>query len=217
MEYSPPPHVSLDIVYEDNYLLLVNKPSGLLSVPGRGEDKQDCLITRIQSEYPDALIVHRLDMSTSGLMVIALGKELERSLSILFQKREVNKKYIAVVDGEVVPHFGVVDLPLITDWPNRPKQKIDFISGKPSKTRYSIHSYNKQNNTSRIELTPITGRTHQLRMHMQAIDHTILGDELYATKDAIEKSSRLLLHACYLSFQHPVTGELIKINSEPEF
>lgn len=217
MEYNPPIHTKLDIYYEDEYLLVINKPSGLLSVPGRGEDKQDCLISRIQLEYADALIVHRLDMSTSGLMVIARGKELERSLSILFQKREVNKKYIAVVDGEVVPNLGSVDLPLITDWPNRPKQKIDFSSGKSSQTQYSALSYDEETNTTRIELTPFTGRTHQLRVHMQAIEHAILGDELYANENTIEKAPRLLLQASYLSFKHPVTGENIEFNSAPEF
>lgn len=215
--YSPPQHESLDILFEDEYLLIVNKPSGLLSVPGRGEDKQDCLITRVQSEYPDALIVHRLDMSTSGLMLLARGKGLERSLSILFQNREINKKYIAVVDDEVMTTSGVVDLPLITDWPNRPKQKVDFESGKSSITSYRKLSYDKDNHTSRLELIPFTGRTHQLRLHLMSINHAILGDELYANKATIEKSTRLLLHASYLSFQHPVTGEFIEFNSEAEF
>lgn len=217
MNYNPPPNTELNILYQDKYLLIVNKPSGLLSVPGRGDDKQDCLISRVQAEYPDALIVHRLDMSTSGLMVIAQGKEIERSLSILFQQRKVQKKYIAVVDGEVTPDSGEVDLPLITDWPNRPKQKVDFESGKSSQTLYSALSYNQKNNSSRLKLIPLTGRTHQLRVHMQSIKHPILGDELYAHNEAINKSTRLLLHASYLCFSHPVTGELISINSEAEF
>jgi tRNA pseudouridine32 synthase/23S rRNA pseudouridine746 synthase len=217
MIYNPPPHSPLDILFKDKYLLVLNKPSGLLSVPGRGEDKQDCLITRVQSEYSDALIVHRLDMSTSGLMVIARGKKIERSLSILFQQREVNKKYIAIVDGEVSPNTGEIDLPLITDWPNRPKQKVDFETGKSSQTRYSVLAYDNKNHTTRIELNPLTGRTHQLRVHMQSIQHAILGDELYANKVAVKKSTRLLLHACYLSFNHPVTGEILKFNSKPEF
>ena len=217
MKYNPPPHTSLDILFKDEYLLVLNKPSGLLSVPGRGEDKQDCLISRVQSEYPDALIVHRLDMSTSGLMVIALGKEMERALSILFQQREVAKNYIAIVDGEISPTVGMVDLPLMTDWPNRPKQNVDFEKGKPSQTEYKVLSYDKNNNSTRVLLTPITGRTHQLRLHMQSINHAILGDELYANEEAIKTSPRLLLHACNLSFQHPITNTLIKINSEPEF
>ncbi len=217
MQYNPPPHTSLDVLFKDKYLLVLNKPSGLLSVPGRGEDKQDCLITRAQLDFNDALIVHRLDMSTSGLMVLARGKEIERDLSILFQQRNVNKKYIAVVNGKVSPDIGEINLPLITDWPNRPKQKIDFETGKSSQTQYTALSYNEKNNSTRLELKPLTGRTHQLRVHMQSMGHAILGDELYANKKAIKKASRLLLHACYLSFKHPVTGKFIECNSEPEF
>ncbi len=217
MQYNPPPHVSLDVLFEDEFLLILNKPSGLLSVPGRGEDKQDCLISRVQSEYSDALIVHRLDMSTSGLMIIARGKDMESYLSILFQQKKVKKKYIAVVNGNVEPHIGEIDLPLITDWPNRPKQKIDFESGKSSQTKYSVLSYNQNNDSTRIELIPLTGRTHQLRVHMQSLNHAILGDELYADKKAIKKSSRLLLHAYYLSFHHPITDELLEFNSTAEF
>jgi tRNA pseudouridine32 synthase/23S rRNA pseudouridine746 synthase len=217
MKYNPPPHISLDLLFADIHFIILNKPSGLLSVPGKGEDKQDCLITRVQEKYSDALIVHRLDMSTSGLMVIARGKKIERSLSILFQQRKVAKKYITVVDGQVSINSGEVDLPLITDWPNRPKQKVDYKTGKSSQTRYSVLSYDKKNNTTRLELIPLTGRTHQLRVHMQSMDHAILGDELYATKDAVNKAQRLLLHACYLSFMHPVTNELIEVNSAPEF
>lgn len=217
MKYNPPARTLLDVLYEDKYLLIINKPSGLLSVPGRGDDKKDCFISRIKEDYPDALIVHRLDMSTSGLMVIARGKEIERGLSILFQKRTVDKKYIAVVDGKIYPETGEVDLPLITDWPNRPKQKVDFKSGKPSQTQYTVLSYNKENNSTRIILKPHTGRTHQLRVHMQSMEHAILGDELYANKEAVDKASKLLLHASYLSFNHPVTGELIEVDSKPEF
>ena len=215
MEYHPPENTSLDILYIDEYLLVVNKPSGLLSVPGRGDDKQDCLISRVHTECPDALIVHRLDMSTSGIMVIARGKEIESLLSILFQKRQVNKKYIAVVDGTVSPSTGMIDLPLITDWPNRPKQKIDFESGKSSQTEYRVLS--NDNDTTRIELTPLTGRTHQLRVHMQSLNHAILGDELYAKQETIKKSERLLLHACYLSFKHPVSDEFLEFKSDAEF
>lgn len=218
MKYQPPAAAPLDILYRDDHLLVINKPPGLLSVPGRGNDKQDCLITRIQQEYPDALIVHRLDMSTSGLMIIALGKDMERALSILFQQRKVNKKYIAVVDGKLKEKQGEINLPLITDWPNRPKQKIDFKDGKVSHTRYIVNEYDKTTGTSRIELIPVTGRTHQLRVHLKAINHAILGDELYASDDIVKKSERLLLHASYLSFQHPVdTKNQIKIQSQPVF
>lgn len=218
MKYSPPAHTSPDILYEDEYLLIVNKPSGLLSVPGRGAEKQDCLISRVQIDYPSALIVHRLDMSTSGLMIIALGKEMERKLSILFQNRKIDKKYIAVVDGKIKDRCGEINLPLMTDWPNRPKQKIDFESGKTSKTYYMVLSYDEKNNSSRLELTPITGRTHQLRIHLQSLNHAILGDELYADDNVIKKSERLLLHACHLSFPHPCNNERrIDIQLAPDF
>ena len=150
-------------------------------------------------------------------MIIARGKDMESYLSILFQQKKVKKKYIAVVNGNVEPHIGEIDLPLITDWPNRPKQKIDFESGKPSQTKYSVLSYNQNNDSTRIELIPLTGRTHQLRVHMQSLNHAILGDELYADKKAIKKSSRLLLHAHYLSFHHPITDELLEFNSTAEF
>lgn len=218
MKYQPPAHSTLDILYQDNYLLIVNKPHGLLSVPGRGADKQDCFISRIQQEFKNALIVHRLDMSTSGLMIIALGKEAERALSILFQQRKVAKKYIAVIDGKVKERYGEINLPLITDWPNRPKQKVDFKNGKNSQTKYSVTDYDKSKDVSRVELTPITGRTHQLRIHLKSINHAILGDELYASTETIKKADRLLLHASHLSFQHPYEKDkIIIITSPPAF
>ena len=216
MQYNPPP-IAIEILFEDDFLLVVNKPSGLLSVPGRGEEKQNCLISRVQKKYQDAYIVHRLDMSTSGLMLLARGKEMERYLSILFQQRKVEKKYMAIVDGNVQPEMGEIDLPLITDWPNRPKQKVCYETGKASQTKYSVIFYDKESDTTKIELTPITGRTHQLRVHMQSIKHAILGDELYADEKTIKKSDRLLLHACHLSFKHPVSDELLEFNSIPEF
>lgn len=215
--YNPPPDSKLEIVYQDQYLLIVNKPSGLLSVPGRGEDKADCLISRLRKTFPGTQIVHRLDMSTSGLIIIAIGKEMERELSILFQKKQVEKKYIAVVSGKLDPQQGEIDLPIITDWPNRPKQKIDFKNGKKSKTLYKVLSYDDSVNTSRLELIPLTGRTHQLRIHTESIGHAILGDELYAESAIQEKSKRLLLHASYLEFQHPVTNKNIEVKSSPDF
>lgn len=215
--YTPPQHKSLDIVFKDNHLLILNKPSGLLSVPGRGEGKQDCLAKRVQAEYPEALIVHRLDMSTSGLIMMARSKKMERTMSIMFQQRNIKKSYIAVVTGRVNPGFGEINLPIITDWPNRPKQKIDFLHGKTSKTRYEVIAYNEKLNCSRIRLIPVTGRSHQLRIHMQSIGHAIIADELYAPKDAIRKADRLLLHASYLSFVHPLTHKLVEVESKPEF
>ena len=208
-QYSPPPHNKNDIIYIDNDLLIINKPEGLLSVPGRGEDKQDCLINRIKLDYSDALIVHRLDMDTSGLMIFARNKVCHRMLSDLFQQRKVKKRYIAIVDGILDSDEGEISAPLITDWPNRPKQKIDYNDGKPSITYYKTLARNTEQNASRIELNPITGRSHQLRVHMKSIGHAILGDNLYADSEALNKSPRLLLHSSYLELIHPVTNQLI--------
>ena len=195
----------------------MNKPAGLLAVPGRGADKQDCLSSRLQQEFPDALVVHRLDMSTSGLMVFARGAGMQRRLSLMFQEREVEKRYVAVVAGRLEPETGEVNLPIAADWPNRPLRKIDAELGKPSLTRYRVvharacgnseHSpfdglrANGFVETTRVELEPVTGRTHQLRVHMAAIGHPILGDALYG--DAAS-APRLLLHATMLDLLHPV-------------
>jgi tRNA pseudouridine32 synthase/23S rRNA pseudouridine746 synthase len=205
------------LIHVKHELLVVNKPSGLLSVPGRGEDKQDCLIKRLQTQYPDALIVHRLDCDTSGLLVMARGKEMHRRLSILFQNRQVEKRYVAVVEGKLAQDSGQVNLPLIVDWPNRPLHKVDFESGKPSLTDYRVLSYDAAGHCSRIELTPQTGRTHQLRVHMQALGHPILGDSLYADSATKAKSDRLLLHAEYLSFPHPASGERLVFTCAASF
>lgn len=205
------------LIYADPALLVVNKPSGLLSVPGRGEDKQDCLIHRVQRTYPDALIVHRLDCDTSGLIVIARGKAMHRSLSLMFQERQVDKRYVAVVDGRPQPARGKVELPLLVDWPNRPLHKVDFEHGKPSLTRYRVLRHDPVSDSSRVALVPETGRTHQLRVHMQAIGHVILGDALYADPVARAKAPRLLLHAECLAFRHPVTGETVEFECPPEF
>lgn len=231
------------LIHLDEALLVADKPAGLLAVPGRGEDKQDCLSARIQKEFPDALVVHRLDMATSGLMVFARGVEMQRELSRLFQRRLVTKRYVAVVSGRVEPEAGEVDLPLIADWPNRPLQKVDGETGKPSLTRYrvlgygdavrpSIHQGERHNDsaepsvrpevskgerifeTTRVELEPITGRTHQLRVHMAAIGHPILGDALYG--DAAS-APRLLLHACSLDFAHPRSGERLSLTCKAPF
>jgi tRNA pseudouridine32 synthase/23S rRNA pseudouridine746 synthase len=205
------------LIHADSALLVVNKPSGLLSVPGRGIDKQDCLITRVQVDYPEALIVHRLDFDTSGLLVLARGKAMHRCLSILFQERQVDKRYLAVVDGELAQASGEVCLPLIVDWPNRPRHKVDFGTGKPSLTRYRVLSHDAAEQCSRVELTPETGRTHQLRLHMQALGHPILGDSLYADAASLAKANRLLLHAQYLAFAHPENGEQLCFNCPAPF
>ena len=207
----------LSLLHVDGAMLIANKPTRLLSVPGRGEDKQDCLIRRVQVAYPDALIVHRLDYDTSGLLVLARGKAMHRHLSILFQERHVEKRYVAVVDGRLERTHGEVDLPLIVDWPNRPRHIVDFDIGKPSRTTYRVIGYDAAADTSRVSLTPHTGRTHQLRVHMQALGHAILGDPLYATAAALAKADRLLLHAEYLALAHPVTGEDMRFECPPAF
>lgn len=215
--HSTLPNQGFRLVYADHALIVVVKPSALLSVPGRGEDKQDCLIRRVQADYPDALIVHRLDFDTSGLLVLARGKQIHRRLSILFQNRQVEKRYIAVVEGELAKASGEVCLPLIVDWPNRPRHKVDFETGKPSLTLYRVLSYNSAEQCSRVELIPETGRTHQLRVHLQALGHPILGDSLYADPVARRKADRLLLHAEYLAFAHPESGECLSFTSSAPF
>jgi tRNA pseudouridine32 synthase / 23S rRNA pseudouridine746 synthase len=205
-----------EIVHLDPHLLIAVKPSGLLSVPGRGPDKQDCLIARLTQQIPDALVVHRLDMPTSGLMIFARGQEAQRLLSTAFANREIQKKYTAVVAGHMAADQGQVDLPLLTDWPNRPLQKIDHEIGKPALTRYTVLQ-RQATDCTRVMLEPITGRTHQLRVHLCAIGHPILGDMLYAPPAIQNQSARLLLHACALHFTHPLTGKLLQFQHEPPF
>jgi tRNA pseudouridine32 synthase/23S rRNA pseudouridine746 synthase len=203
---------NLDLIYQDDYLLVVNKPAGLLAVPGRGADKQDCLSARLQRQFPDALVVHRLDMSTSGLMVFAHGAEMQRCLSLIFQQREVVKRYVAVVTGKLEPETGEVNLPIAADWPNRPLHKIDALLGKQSLTRYRMLGHNEDN--TRVELEPVTGRTHQLRVHMAAIGHPILGDALYGEENS---APRLLLHATTLDLLHPLSGAPLHFVCAPPF
>ena len=215
--YAPPPHHGLDLVYDDDSMIVVNKPSGLLSVPGRGDEKQDCMASRVQTDFADALIVHRLDMETSGLLVFARGPAAHRALSDAFQNRKVGKQYIAMVDGRLEASSGEIDLPLICDWPNRPLQKVDHEIGKPSLTRYTVLQHDAETDTTRVELEPVTGRSHQLRVHMLSLGHAILGDMLYANEAVQKKASRLLLHACFLSLPHPLSGEPISFSSTANF
>ena len=215
-QYLPPPDTGLNVIHADPGLLVVDKPAGLLSVPGRGEDKQDCLVARVQARFPEALAVHRLDMSTSGLLLLARGEEMHRQLSRLFRDREVDKRYVALLDGCLEQAAGEVDLPLICDWPNRPRQKVDFDIGKRSLTRFVLLNIDQDKNTSRVELEPVTGRSHQLRVHMAALGHPILGDELYGTDDD-PRTDRLTLHATELSFVHPHTGSKMHFRSPPPF
>ena len=213
--YAPPPAGLPDIVYRDEHLLVVNKPSGLLSVPGRGPEKADCLISRVQSGDPSALIVHRLDMETSGLLILALSGEVQRMMSMMFERRAVNKTYVALVAGDPAHEAGLVECPLAKDWPNRPLQKVDIEAGKPSQTRWRV--IRRAKTYALMELVPMTGRTHQLRVHMEAIGHPILGDTLYGDAISRAAASRWALHACRLIFDHPVTGVTLDLRSSADF
>jgi tRNA pseudouridine32 synthase/23S rRNA pseudouridine746 synthase len=215
--YAPPPDSGLTLWYQDDYLLVVDKPAGLLSVPGRGEGRQDCLSLRVQQRFADALVVHRLDMATSGLLLMARGAEMQRQLSALFAGRDVHKGYQALVAGQLQPAQGDIHLPLMADWLQRPRQKVDLQGGKPSHTGYQVVAYDAACNVSRVSLTPHTGRTHQLRVHMQALGHPILGDTLYAPPALQQAMPRLCLHACTLLLAHPVSGERLQLHSPVPF
>ncbi|MBI1300902.1 MAG: RluA family pseudouridine synthase [Alphaproteobacteria bacterium] len=210
-----PPTSQIPILYHDEDIIILDKPAGLLTVPGRKQEHQDSLALRIQKTYPNAQIVHRLDMETSGLLIMALNKESHRNLGAQFETRKVEKTYFACVWGKISEDLGCVELPLICDWPNRPLQMVDFEKGRAAKTTWRVLERNHQN--TRVALTPVTGRTHQLRVHMAEIGHPILGDDFYAHKKAFEASPRLLLHAECLSFLHPVTSKRITIKSECPF
>lgn len=210
-----PSVMSIQLLHADDDLLVVVKPTLLLSVPGRGPEKQDCLVSRLAAEYGEVLAVHRLDWETSGLLVLARNKRAHREMSILFQQRAVEKQYVAVVYGRVAAEQGEVNLPLIVDWPNRPRQMVDHERGKPSLTRWEVME--REGDRSRLRLTPITGRTHQLRVHMLSMGHPILGDSLYAEPPALTLAPRLLLHAATLGFCHPLTGEALAFESPPPF
>lgn len=210
----------LTVLYADDALLVLDKPAGMLSVPGRGEDKQDCLSARAQSLHPDALVVHRLDMATSGVMVLARSPAAQRTLNQAFANRAVTKRYIAVVDGHPAPSigtWGVIDLPIIVDWPNRPRRVIDHQLGKPSVTRWRVLSHNEHDQTTRVELEPVTGRSHQLRVHLLAMGHAIVGDALYGSPRVQAMADRLLLHACSLELCHPVTAQPMRFVSAAHF
>ena len=204
-------------VHVDEACIVVDKPSGVLSVPGRGDHLQDCMATRVQACYADALVVHRLDMATSGLLLFARGTQAQRRLSDGFAAREVHKRYTAVVDGAVAQDEGEITLPLLTDWPNRPRQRVDLECGKPSLTRYRVLARDNQQRTTRLTLTPVTGRSHQLRVHLQALGHPILGDTLYAPAEVQAQADRLLLHADALGFAHPVSGEPLRFELPAPF
>ena len=215
-------------LHEDEHLLVLNKPSGLLSVPGRGPDKQDCLASRVQAIYPEALVVHRLDQDTSGLLVMARGIEAQRRMSRLFETRQVDKRYVAVVAGQpertqqAVPAnadgWRTIDGPILLDWERRPLH-IVHPDGKPARSRWRAlqSSHSDSFSASLIELEPVTGRTHQLRVHLQSIGHPMLGDSLYAPPDIKALSPRLLLHAQELAFVHPFTDQALAFKAPVEW
>lgn len=199
--YNPPldPYVSL--LHRDADFLVFDKPSGLLSVPGRHPALQDSLLTRVQKEFPQALIVHRLDKDTSGVVLMSLNRKAHAFVAAQFEARTTRKSYIAEVWGRVGDAEGTVDLPLAIDPDNKPRHRVDAVHGKPAQTRWQVIGYGE--NTTRLRLFPLTGRTHQLRVHMKALGHVILGDEFYADGEALSAANRLLLHAEQLSFRHP--------------
>ena len=207
----------ITIVREDEAFVLINKPARLLSVPGRHPLNRDSVIARLQDDFPTASIVHRLDFDTSGIMVVALGKSALSHISRQFQARTVNKTYTAVVDGLIERAQGIIDLPIAPDAENRPKYRIDQRNGKASVTEYRVLSRDEAAGTTRVQLHPVTGRSHQLRLHLQALGHPILGCEFYAGETALKKAPRLLLHATDLLFQHPLTGEMVQGHCEPPF
>jgi tRNA pseudouridine32 synthase/23S rRNA pseudouridine746 synthase len=220
MQEQPPylvPHSqeAIRILYEDEHLLLVRKPDLLLSIPGRHPLNKDSLISRLQATYPTASIVHRLDLDTSGIMVIPLDKPTHAHISRQFQQRLVKKSYIAVVHGVVADDEGEVDLPIACDWDNRPRQMICHDRGKSALTRYSVIS--READRTRLLLEPVTGRSHQLRIHMRELGHPILGCDMYAHPEALAMAERLMLHATTLGFEHPATGEWLEGECAPDF
>lgn len=209
-----PPTDPLVFLHDDHEVVLVDKPSGLLSVPGKGEHLADCLIARVQAVYPQALLVHRLDRDTSGVMIFALTPHAQRHLGLQFEKRQTKKTYVARVAGKMADKTGTVDLPLIVDWPNRPKQMVDHDNGRAAVTDWRV--VRSTDEESRVRLMPKTGRSHQLRVHMLALGHPILGDPFYAT-GAARDYPRLMLHSETLQFRHPDGGEGMRITAKAPF
>ncbi|MDN5513585.1 RluA family pseudouridine synthase [Acinetobacter sp.] len=211
-----PPQEPLAIVYEDEDLVVIEKPAGLLSVPGRLPEHHDSAYFRVLERYPNAKITHRLDMATSGILMFAKHREAEVAVSKMFQARTVKKNYIALVQGKLEAE-GSVEVPLITDWENRPRQIVHFELGKSAKTLYQALEYSEAEDISRVLLTPITGRSHQLRVHMQYIGHPITGDKLYHPAPQQSPLKRMALHASYLSFTQPLSRENVEIKVKVPF
>ena len=210
--YTPPPDTGLCVVHLDDHLIALDKPAGLLSVPGKGAALADCLEARVRSRYPEALTVHRLDRDTSGLVVMALTPAAQRHLGLQFERRKLAKTYVAVVSGVVEADEGEIALPLIADWPNRPLQKVCFEHGKPALTRWRV--LERGPSSTRLQLEPHTGRSHQLRVHMKELGHPILGDPMYGEAAAAE---RLMLHAHTLELHHPADGQRLMLEAPVPF
>ncbi len=212
-DYNPPAD-PLVILHEDHEVILVDKPAGLLSVPGKGEHLADCLLTRVQAVFPTALLVHRLDRDTSGVMIFAATRHAQRHLGLQFEKRQTKKTYVARVWGEMAEKTGTVDLPLIVDWPNRPLQMVCHETGKPAQTDWRV--VRSGGGETRVRLMPKTGRSHQLRVHMLSLGHPILGDPFYATGVA-RHYDRMMLHSETLQFRHPDGGKGMRITAAAPF
>jgi tRNA pseudouridine32 synthase / 23S rRNA pseudouridine746 synthase len=208
-----PCHEDVDVLFADRDLLVVQKPAGLLSVPGR--IVKDCVLHRLQAEYPDVVIVHRLDLDTSGLLVLSRSGRATSELNRQFRERKVRKTYTAVVDGVVRDDAGEIDLPLGPDPDNRPRQRVDTINGRQALTYYKV--IKRMGDCSRLRLTPVTGRSHQLRIHLAEVGHPILGCDLYAPVEVLARAKRLLLHAASLEFSHPVSKDWLTFRCEPDF
>ena len=210
----PPPNAdAVRVLHEDAWLLVVEKPEGMLSVPGRLPENRDSVASRVQLRYPGALIVHRLDQVTSGLMLMARDVATHRALSVAFAARNIDKRYEALVEGFVDGESGDIDLPLIADWPNRPRQKVDHEIGKPSRTLWRVMLRDEATSQTRLALEPVTGRSHQLRVHLAETGHPIVGDTFYGATPA----ARVCLHAAWLGLNHPATGQPVEFSSPPPF
>lgn len=209
-----PPTGPLVLLHQDHEVVLVDKPAGLLSVPGKGEGLADCLIARVQAVFPDALLVHRLDRDTSGVMIFALTPHAQRHLGLQFENRQTKKTYVARVWGEMAEREGSVELPLIVDWPNRPRQMVDHENGRAAQTDWRVVRVG--GGETRVRLMPRTGRSHQLRVHMLSLGHPILGDPIYAEGPA-QDFPRLMLHSETLQFRHPDGGKGVRITAKCPF
>lgn len=208
-----PPSGPIPIIHRDDHLLVVDKPEGLLSVPGRGEHLSDCLLSRLAVDDPEVLLCHRLDRDTSGIMIFALTKEGQRKIGRMFEVKRIKKRYIARVAGHVTAEKGVIDLPLIVDWPNRPLQHVNYETGKTAVTDWQRMAV--EGETTRMRLMPRTGRSHQLRVHMQQLGHPILGDPFYSVD--FDQWPRMMLHAEGLKFEHPITGDVMRLEASCPF